>query len=82
MLPGRDWYVESAVSGTRYKNRRWKAEVEWRTDLLEEGNNGMSCTVSLAVLSVLKLLAKPVGVNHGIPQDGRVAVLTVTSFSL
>lgn len=79
MTLGRDWFVDNAVSGTKYKNRRWKAEVEWRTDLLEEGSDGMSSTASLAVLSALKLHAKLVGVNHGIPQDGRVAVLTVVS---
>ncbi|KAF6754857.1 hypothetical protein DFP72DRAFT_897645 [Ephemerocybe angulata] len=53
---GRDWFVDNAIAGTRHKNRWWKAEVEWRTDLLEEGSDG---------------------INHGIAQDGRVAVLTV-----
>lgn len=53
---GRDWFVERAIAGTRYKGRWWKAEVEWRTDLLAEGSDG---------------------INHGISQDGRVAVLTV-----
>ena len=77
MTLGRDWFVDNAVSGTRYRNRRWKAEVEWRSDLLEEGSDGMTSTSSLAVLSALKLCAESIGVNHGIPQDGRVAVLTV-----
>ncbi|KAJ3500049.1 hypothetical protein NMY22_g19391 [Coprinellus aureogranulatus] len=53
---GRDWFVDSAVEGTHYRSRWWKAAVEWRTDLLEEGSDG---------------------INHGITQDGRVAVLTV-----
>ncbi|TEB23003.1 hypothetical protein FA13DRAFT_1740493 [Coprinellus micaceus] len=53
---GRDWFVESAVAGTHYRNHWWEAGVEWRTDLLEEGSDG---------------------INHGIAQDGRVAVLTV-----
>ncbi|KAF9560886.1 hypothetical protein CPC08DRAFT_689520 [Agrocybe pediades] len=53
---GRDWLVERAVKGGRYKGRWWKAEVEWRSDLIEEGKKG---------------------VNHGIAQDGRIAILTV-----
>ncbi|KAF8073977.1 hypothetical protein FPV67DRAFT_1480054 [Lyophyllum atratum] len=53
---GRDWLVDRAISGGRWKGKWWKADVEWRTDLLTPGNDG---------------------VNHGIPQDGRVAVLTV-----
>ncbi|TFK33031.1 hypothetical protein BDQ12DRAFT_616057 [Crucibulum laeve] len=52
---GRDWFVDRAVQGTRWKGMWWKADLEWQ-DLLEEGNKG---------------------VNHGIKQDGRVAVLTV-----
>jgi len=53
---GRDWLVERAVSGGYWKGRWWKADVEWRTDLIQEGSDG---------------------VNHGIPQDGRIAILTV-----
>ncbi|PPQ68826.1 hypothetical protein CVT25_008874 [Psilocybe cyanescens] len=53
---GRDWLVERAVTGGHWKGYWWKANVEWRSDLLEEGKKG---------------------VNHGITQDGRVAVLTV-----
>ncbi|KAF5377979.1 hypothetical protein D9615_006667 [Tricholomella constricta] len=53
---GRNWLVDRAISGSRWKGRWWKAEVEWRTDLLTPGSKG---------------------VNHGIAQDGRVAVLTV-----
>jgi len=34
----------------------WKADVEWRTDLIKKGKEG---------------------VNHGIAQDGLVAILTV-----
>ncbi|KAL6308277.1 hypothetical protein BKA93DRAFT_868952 [Sparassis latifolia] len=54
---GRDFIVEQATAGTRWKGMWWKAEVEWRTGLLEKG--------------------KRAGVNHGIEQDGRVAILTV-----
>ncbi|KAF9031457.1 hypothetical protein BJ165DRAFT_1358303 [Panaeolus papilionaceus] len=53
---GRDWFVQRAIQGGKWKDNWWKAEVEWRTDLLEEGDEG---------------------INHHIPQDGRVAVLTV-----
>jgi hypothetical protein len=52
---GRDWLVDRAVQGSRWKGNWWKAEVEYK-DLLEEGKKG---------------------VNHGIAQDGRVAILTV-----
>ncbi|KAF8271983.1 hypothetical protein EI94DRAFT_1770123 [Lactarius quietus] len=55
---GRDWFVERAVAGSHQNGHNvwWRADVEWRTELLEPGNKG---------------------VNHGIAQDGRVAVLTV-----
>ncbi|PFH49966.1 hypothetical protein AMATHDRAFT_62138 [Amanita thiersii Skay4041] len=53
---GRDWLVERAIKGGRWKSNWWKADVEWRTDLIEPGREG---------------------VNHGIAQDGRIAILTV-----
>ncbi|KAG9049433.1 hypothetical protein FS837_010237 [Tulasnella sp. UAMH 9824] len=53
---GRDFIVERAAAGGRWKNRWWKADVEWKEGLLEPGSEG---------------------VNHGIEQDGRVAILTV-----
>lgn len=53
---GRDWLIERAIAGSRWWGKWWKADLEWRTDLLEAGNEG---------------------VNHGIAQDGRVAILTV-----
>jgi len=55
---GRDWLVERALAGSHSKAHQleWRAQVEWRTGLLEPGNMGL---------------------NHGIPQDGRVAILTV-----
>ncbi|KAF8869186.1 hypothetical protein CPB84DRAFT_1816368 [Gymnopilus junonius] len=53
---GRDWLVDRAIQGSHWQSMWWKAEVEWREGLLEEGKKG---------------------VNHGIPQDGRVAILTV-----
>jgi len=53
---GRDWLVKRAVAGSRWKGKWWKADLEWRTDLLAPGKEG---------------------VNHGIAQDGRVAVLTI-----
>jgi hypothetical protein len=37
---GRDWLVERAVHGGRWKGHWWKAEVEWRTDLIDEGSDG------------------------------------------
>jgi len=53
---GRDFIVERAAAGGRYKNMWWKADIEWKEGLLEPGADG---------------------VNHGIEQDGRVAILTV-----
>ncbi|KDR83015.1 hypothetical protein GALMADRAFT_238775 [Galerina marginata CBS 339.88] len=53
---GRDWFVDRAVRGGTWRSNSWKAEVEYREDLIEEGKKG---------------------VNHGIAQDGRVAILTV-----
>jgi hypothetical protein len=53
---GRDWLVDRATSGSRWKGMWWKAEVEWKRGLLKPGKEG---------------------VNHGIEQDGRVAILTV-----
>jgi len=37
---GRNWLVDRAVKGGRWKRYWWKAAVEWRTDLLHEGNEG------------------------------------------
>ncbi len=53
---GRDWLVDRATAGSRWKGMWWKADLTWRDDLLDAGNEG---------------------VNHGIEQDGRVAILTV-----
>ena len=39
---GRDWFVKRALAGSHWKRHQiwWRAEVEWRTDLLESGNKG------------------------------------------
>jgi hypothetical protein len=37
---GRDWLVERATQGGRWKAYSWKAVVEWRSDLLPEGSDG------------------------------------------
>jgi hypothetical protein len=37
---GRDWLVDRAIQGSRWKGMWWKAEVEWREGLLEPGNHG------------------------------------------
>ncbi len=71
---GRDWLVERAVAGSRWKGRWWKAELTWRDDLLEAGNDGLS-----ASHHCIYVPNSSAGVNHGIEQDGRVAVLTVYS---
>jgi hypothetical protein len=45
---GRDWFVERAVAGSHWKGHQvwWSARVEWRTGLLEPGNNGTSAALS------------------------------------
>ena len=70
---GRDWFVERAVSGGMWKGMWWKADVEWRTDLIKEGKEGLPLRYSLSISAYIFVK----GVNHGIAQDGRVAVLTV-----
>lgn len=46
---GRDWFVNNAIEGTHYRSRWWKAEVEWRTDLLDEGSKGTPSNEGLCV---------------------------------
>ncbi|KAH9924321.1 uncharacterized protein BXZ73DRAFT_50523 [Epithele typhae] len=53
---GRNFIVDRATEGSYWKGKWWKAEVEWRSGLLQKGKHG---------------------VNHGIEQDGLVAILTV-----
>lgn len=72
---GRDWLVERAVRGGRWKGMWWKADVEWRTDLIKEGKKGLPLRYSLSIKAYNFFVKK--GVNHGIAQDGRVAILTV-----
>jgi len=74
---GRDWLVKRAVEGGRWKGMRWKAEVEWRTDLIESGEKGQ-LFFPFPLYQLLRA-TKPTSleVNHGIPQDGRIAILTV-----
>jgi hypothetical protein len=37
---GRDWLVQRAVVGGKWKGMWWKADVEWRTDLIKKGKEG------------------------------------------
>lgn len=56
---GRDWFVNRAVEGTRHHGRWWKADVEWRMDLLEEGSDGINHGIAqdgrVGVLTVKRL---------------------------
>jgi len=72
---GRDWFVKRALAGSYSKAHQveWRAEVEWRTGLLEPGNLG---TLHLVLSFSLAYFLCP-GLNHGISQDGHVAILTV-----
>jgi len=75
---GRDWLVDRAIEGGRWKGMWWKAKVEWRSGLLEAGKKGQLFFFSFRrIPSISTQQRKYLGVNHGIPQDGRVAVLTV-----
>jgi len=53
---GRDWLVEKAVAGGRWKGMWWKADVEWRKGLLEPGWKGINHNISqdgiVAILTV------------------------------
>lgn len=46
---GRNWFVERAVLGGSWKGMWWKADVEWRTDLLKEGKKGLLVRYSLSI---------------------------------
>lgn len=77
---GRDWLVDRATSVSRWKSMWWRADLEWREGLLKPGKEGSSDLV-LCVKERLFILSSlffcDLGVNHGIEQDGRVAILTV-----
>lgn len=49
---GRDWFVERALAGSHWKGHTiwWRAEVEWRTGLLEPGSRGASVLAYLHLL--------------------------------
>lgn len=73
---GRDWFVERAIEGRNYKGMWWKADLEWRVGLLAPGKKGQTLVIdSYPVFEYSDIFTS--GVNHGIEQDGRVAVLTV-----
>ncbi|SCZ89175.1 BZ3500_MvSof-1268-A1-R1_Chr1-1g01008 [Microbotryum saponariae] len=78
---GRDLIVAKAIAGTRYRRRTWTAEVEWIEGLLEPGSEGeVVSRRGGRPISVLIWFSVRAGVNHGIAQDGRIALLTVTEF--
>lgn len=49
---GRNYIVEKATAGTRWKGRWWIAEVEWREGLLKPGKEGDSHFVVVNVYEV------------------------------
>lgn len=70
---GRNWLVEQAVEGGRWKGHWWKAEVEWKEGLLDPGSEGsLSIPSPMCCTDLIRT-----GVNHDIAQDGKVAILTV-----
>jgi len=56
---GRDFIVERAVAGSRWKTMWWKADVEWVDGLLEPGSEGVNHDIAqdgrVAVLTVRRL---------------------------
>lgn len=56
---GRDWLVEKAVQGGRWKGYWWKADVEWRSGLLEPGSEGINHNITqdglVAILTVRRV---------------------------
>jgi hypothetical protein len=69
--------VQKAIAGTRYLGRSWETSVEYVEGLLKPGSEG---TYSLVDLAPQKLTSPRTGINHGIEQDGRVALLTVKEY--
>jgi hypothetical protein len=72
---GRNWFVEKATAGSHRKGMWWKADVEWREGLLEPGKHGEGPSTA-SFLCMTSHDCCP-GVNHGIEQDGVVAILTI-----
>lgn len=67
--------MDRATSGSKWRDKEWKGDIEWRTDLLEPGRKGFSKPFKRYGTRLTWILSS--GINHGIAQDGRVAVLTV-----
>lgn len=73
---GRDWLVNKATQVSRWNGMWWRADVEWNEeDLLQSGKKGSSYACLLILWLIIDDML--IGVNHGIEQDGRVAILTV-----
>ena len=72
---GRDFIVDRAVAGSRWRGMWWKADVQWHEGLLQKGKRGQASFITSFHNYTYGFLFQ--GVNHNIPQDGRVAVLTV-----
>lgn len=73
---GRDWFVEKATAGSHWRGIWWKADVEWREGLLAPGKHGEQAPPQpRSVKTILHNCYS--GVNHGIEQDGIVAILTI-----
>ncbi|KAH9949796.1 hypothetical protein B0H21DRAFT_726017 [Amylocystis lapponica] len=56
---GRDYIVEQAIVGTHWNGMWWKAQVEWRSGLLQRGNRGVNHDIEqdgrVAILTVFRL---------------------------
>ena len=76
---GRDWFVEKATAGSHWQGMWWKADVEWRQGLLEPGKHGEQAQPPPRSFGWSQMVSHNLhlGVNHGIEQDGVVAILTI-----
>ncbi|OSX59701.1 hypothetical protein POSPLADRAFT_1040740 [Postia placenta MAD-698-R-SB12] len=56
---GRDFLVEQATAGSRWKGMWWMADVEWRAGLLQKGSRGVNHDIEqdgvVAILTVNRL---------------------------
>ena len=91
---GRDLIVKKATRGSRYRGRTWTTTVEYVEGLLEPGDTGAFDDPLLALarekllnslalrmlVSLYSVSLLTADINHGIKQDGRVAVLTAIEF--
>ena len=53
---GRNYIVERATRGSRWKGMWWKADVEWREGLLQRGKHGVFYCLRCALAVHVRML--------------------------